>query len=238
MNRGLLFSFSIAVILMPHFGRELLRPVDSGWVKYPGKAAVALVLCAFVASCVALTRRRNKRAHEYLGWAPDDWRKKIFLLPAAVALVGLVLWVVGSEGAGLRNAFMGKAWQITPDLLDDLIRADIFSVVVKLGSWLLAIVVLYPIAEELAFRGLLFDEFKSLMSLNAARLAVTLLFAASHDVFSGGIAELPYRVWPYLVTGALFLSVVERHRSLWPAIMLHVAMNLTSAVVGLRFYFE
>lgn len=74
-----------------------------------------------------------------------------------------------------------------------------------------------PIAEELLFRGVLYDVIERAAGTIGAIAGTTLLFGIVHMDPSQGI--------PLLVTGAFFGSVRALTGSVWPCVACHVANN-------------
>ncbi|HET9368782.1 MAG TPA: CPBP family intramembrane glutamic endopeptidase [Vicinamibacterales bacterium] len=75
-----------------------------------------------------------------------------------------------------------------------------------------------PIAEELLFRGFLFVALRREFSFWGAAAVSSLAFGAAHQ---GGLTA----VLSATAAGMLFAWIVERSRSLWPAIGIHSAIN-------------
>lgn len=77
--------------------------------------------------------------------------------------------------------------------------------------------VVAPIAEEIFFRGYLFAGMYRLLGLRRAAVLSAALFALAHI--------LPTSWPPIFVLGVLFALLYEQTGSLWPAIIVHSAMN-------------
>ena len=99
------------------------------------------------------------------------------------------------------------------------------------GGWtallLLQLLVLYPVAEEVLFRGVLqakLAEFTwgqvSVLGVSFANLVASILFAVTHIVLLGTLAA-GLTLLPSLVFGHLF----QVCRSLWPPILMHSWYN-------------
>jgi len=93
--------------------------------------------------------------------------------------------------------------------------------------WLMVVLV-WPVAEELVFRGLLQGELRrlpwgarALAGVTAANLATSLVFAALHFM-----SHPPLWAALVLVPSLVFGYFRDRHASLYPAIALHMVYNL------------
>lgn len=101
-------------------------------------------------------------------------------------------------------------------------RGDVFSV--GFDTWygivlmVLSVGILAPIAEELLFRGLLYDFFRQKTSATWAVLITSGLFGLAHyDSLAVVVSAF--------VMGVLMAFVVEKTKSLWISIFMHVATN-------------
>jgi membrane protease YdiL (CAAX protease family) len=90
-----------------------------------------------------------------------------------------------------------------------------------------------PVAEELWYRGWLYHNLRQQMNPTTATILVAVVFCASHYLGPG--VRSPRLAGEYLIMGAALCIVVERTRSLYPAIALHAinnALSLTAAGGG------
>jgi membrane protease YdiL (CAAX protease family)/NAD-dependent dihydropyrimidine dehydrogenase PreA subunit len=139
--------------------------------------------------------------------------------PSKIGSAGLILLLlVGVEvvavGYGLAAQAIGWGQPLTPS-------ADVVSVfganVVGLVLSTVLVAVLAPIAEELAFRGVILVALGERWGMWPAIGVSTLLFAAYH-----------LSAWlfaPMLVFGVALGWLTWTRRSLWPSIVLHVLYN-------------
>jgi hypothetical protein len=79
-----------------------------------------------------------------------------------------------------------------------------------------------PLAEELLFRGVIFPGLRDVLGRSAGIGISAALFALFH--FSAELAV------PYLVLGVLLALVVERTRSVWPAVIGHALFNVQAII--------
>jgi membrane protease YdiL (CAAX protease family) len=88
-----------------------------------------------------------------------------------------------------------------------------------------------PFTEELFFRGLVLSELKQRFAFARANLIQAALFMAAHFawIWYGGFDLTDLYNFAYVfVFGMLWGFVTHRTRSLWPAVLWHVANNLLS----------
>ena len=95
----------------------------------------------------------------------------------------------------------------------------------QLGVYLLAVVVMAPLTEEICFRALCYLPFSRAMRRWTAILLSALLFGACH----GSLLALFYTV----PLGILLCLVLDRCGSLWAAIALHAGFNFCSVLLSL-----
>ena len=89
---------------------------------------------------------------------------------------------------------------------------------------ILATVVVIPIVEEVIFRGLIYTRMKKAMKVPVAIVFSGLVFGLMH----GQILWISYT----FIGGILFAVVMEKTKSLKASIVLHMALNSVSAVLG------
>lgn len=92
-----------------------------------------------------------------------------------------------------------------------------------IGFLLLVCTVVSPFVEELIFRGILLKMFASSCGIFAASIITSVLFSITH----GNISEAVYT----FILGILLAVVRVKSTSLWSAVLLHLAFNITGAVL-------
>jgi len=137
---------------------------------------------------------------------PEGWLMRGLLLAlVTVPAVGLVnLLVSALQGAPIEN----------PQI------ETLAPVGLSLGNFLLLLLLaglLVPLAEELAFRGLLQGWLRERYGPGAGILLSALIFAAVHGI--------PMLMPALLLVGLLLGWLYERSGSLWPAVAMHGAFN-------------
>ena len=86
----------------------------------------------------------------------------------------------------------------------------------------LLVVIVAPFAEELFFRGFVFNGLRRRFGVPGAAVLSGLLFSAIH-VTSGDLIGL---LVPFAIIGFLFAILVARTGSLWNSILVHLTFNL------------
>lgn len=89
---------------------------------------------------------------------------------------------------------------------------------------ILATVVLIPVVEEVIFRGLIYTRLRNAINVPVAIVVSSLVFGVMH----GHILWISYT----FIGGILFAVVMEKTKSLKASILLHMALNSVSAVIG------
>lgn len=170
-------------------------------------------------SVYVLGIRRGRLTWAELGLFPPVWRSHYMPIAAALALGMIPL----RSCLGLAVQYLVEGGMDSLQARSALIFAGGFTIpsflVVLVGVGILA-----PIAEELYFRGLLYDWFRQNYGVPAAVTLSSLAFALAH-IDSIGV-----------VVSSLLIAVVialayERTKSLWVAIAMHVITNTTAVLL-------
>ena len=82
-----------------------------------------------------------------------------------------------------------------------------------------------PLAEEIAFRGLLYGGLRKKMPMIPAALVGGVFFGLLH--FSTGWSAVPVLIF----LGVIFAVLYEKTKSIWPPILLHAVNNGFALVV-------
>ncbi len=201
---------------------------DISALKVPPGVLVAMTLYQFLAMIglsVLTARWVVRRTKE----APTAGMRAILALwPAApivlilAALTGVTVgWLPGWAAEFLSREYpwlrLGSV-----DLVGDMLTEG------PLATRLLMIVtvtLLGPVAEELMFRGVLFDAMSRVGGLFFAVVTTTLLFSAVHLD--------PAQAIPLLITGAFLGWVRATTGSVWPAVTAHVVNNTLAVSLAL-----
>ena len=147
--------------------------------------------------------------------APANWRHAFtftrfpLLLLAPLVISGFGLSFVLVEVSG---------WIPTPAFIEEMFREIMSGNPVAKA---IALVIIAPVAEEMLFRGLIFREFARRYSIRHAIFGSAALFALFH--------LNPWQAVVAFPIGVLAAWLVLRTGSIIPGILLHAALNFTSA---------
>jgi membrane protease YdiL (CAAX protease family) len=189
-----------------------------------GTAMLVAVLNFFVlaGSVYLLGVRRKKLSWESIGLVPPRELGRQALIGAGLAVAILPV--------RLLAAWLGlliEEW-VTGEISSLAMREDLLST--GLDTWygvLLMIVgigVLAPIGEELFFRGLLFDFFKKKTGLKWGIGLSSLAFGLAHFDSLAVVGSS-------MVMGIAMAIAVERTRSIWISIFMHIFTNSGAVLV-------
>jgi len=160
--------------------------------------------------------RRKKISWQSLGIIPPRNFLLYALVGSGLALAVLPLrFVVGALGLWIENLLYGDITSIT-------LRENILSV--GYDTWygivimVIGVGILAPIAEELFFRGLLYDWFRQKTGVVWGIVISSLLFGLAHYDSLAVVGSS-------FVMGLVMAAAFEKTRSLWITIFMHVATN-------------
>lgn len=173
-----------------------------------------LVLTGSVWTFGVLRRKVSWRSFGLIPLPDKLWQTALIGTALAVGILPLRM-AAGGLALGIEYLIYGEITSLN-------MRQDLFSV--GLDTWygalliLIGIGVLAPIAEELFFRGLLYDFFRQKTGVRGGILISSILFGLAHfDSLAVVLSSF--------VMGLVMAYAVERTRSLWIAIFMHVATN-------------
>ena len=101
----------------------------------------------------------------------------------------------------------------------------------NMGWWVLAIVIVPAILEELFFRGLLFNALKARCGAWLTIGVSGALFGLTHVILDGALGL--ERLVPSTILGLILGAVCWYSSSLWPSMILHVCHNAILLAIGL-----
>ena len=166
--------------------------------------------------------RRKKLSWPSLGLVPEKFLPKHVLIAAGLAVILLIPRGV----AGLFGLLIERV--LTGEISSLAMRENMFSV--GFDSWygivlmVVGIGVLAPIAEELFFRGLLYDFFRQKVGVTWAVVLSASLFGLAHfDSLAVVLSTF--------VMGVVMAISVEYTKSLWMTIWMHIVTNSGAVVL-------
>jgi membrane protease YdiL (CAAX protease family) len=144
-----------------------------------------------------------------LGFGSEGWAGEL-LFAAKMLIVGAGVYLVAGTIFWLGlHLFMDDATASFKEHLRNAVFRD------ESAGRIFAVVILYPVLEELWYRGLLYTPMRQQMGRSAAIILVSLLFAFAHG-------WVPVNQF---IGGLLFVWAYEKRRSLFVPIVLHIAGN-------------
>jgi len=150
------------------------------------------------------------------------WRLSIGVVAAAIAVAFFLVQLRKVQKALVRPkavASLRKQLEFANDLAPETSSE-------RRGFWLLSITA--GVCEEILFRGFLMWLITEWTGLIAAVIISSILFGCLHIYL--GAAYVP----KVTIVGLMFALVVVASGSLWPAIVIHAAMDLSSGEISFR----
>lgn len=92
------------------------------------------------------------------------------------------------------------------------------------------VVVVAPLAEEIAFRGMLFRALRRHLRAAVAMVGSALVFAAVHTMGATALGAA-YLLTTLVLVGVALAVLVERHHHVWGAAVAHAMFNAVAAVM-------
>lgn len=209
----------VAALLAARYGvGQLLTAIyGKAWHDENGLIADSVVWTLFTLALLIWTRAYRRKPLWTLGLSlrrlPGDLA---FTVVAAVVMGVFYLILLG--GVFL---YFGIAAETPVEAFQDFLRSAMFSR--RDVLFLLAVIVFYPVVEEVWYRGVLYPPLRREFGMKAAIVFGALLFAFSHatlfpiNQFIGGLA---------------FGIAYEMRRTLVAPILLHIAGNGTLAAMA------
>lgn len=189
--------------------------------------AYALNIIFFAGTALVLGAARGKLSLRDIGFYPPRIDAKWFFFAIAISLAllplrGIIGVVVQLLAGGTLNGLQGRMDVIAPDGFTWL-----GFLVTLIGAGILV-----PISEELFFRGAIFMWFRQRYNFPVAMLASSFLFAFGHFDTIGVVASS-------LVLALANAYVLEKSKTLWAPILMHITTNSFAVVMiyaALAFY--
>jgi len=94
----------------------------------------------------------------------------------------------------------------------------------------ISLVILPPIAEELLFRGVLFEGLKKSMPVIYAGILTSVLFASAHLPEGGSSGPLWVGALDIFTLSLVLVYLKQKTKSLWPGIFLHALKNFVAFI--------
>ncbi|MEJ2600399.1 MAG: type II CAAX endopeptidase family protein [Anaerolineales bacterium] len=207
---GILFSLIVGTLVIG----SLLRITGHFHLQSPGSAttlsvaSAALEGMAFIGSVYFLGLRRRHHSWQAVKLRPPDktwWQYALVIGLLVIPISGLI--------ASLIQRVLGLP-ETNPQL--PFIAPEGFSWFGAIGMFLFGGIIA-PFAEELVFRGVLYQWLRDRYGLWPGILISSLIFGLAHgDIAIGGAAA---------VLGIVLAWTFEKSQSLWPSVLIHVINN-------------
>lgn len=95
----------------------------------------------------------------------------------------------------------------------------------------LTLVVLPPIAEEIIFRGFLYQRLRGLITIYPAAIITSIIFALAHTEFMGDNPLNWIAAIDTFILSFFLIFLVQKTKSLWASIFLHAIKNCLAFIV-------
>ena len=206
------FSEQIGKFLSPHMGRNMLV------------AAMLLIQNCLVVVSVLIAALCTERRHplkEKLGLSMAPEYSLRFLFPVFVLAVVVTL---GAQ-TGLSSLLKAFGREAKEQSVVEQFRS--LKPLAFFGFALITVIAA-PVAEELAFRHILYRFVRVFLYRKEAAVAVSLIFALFHVPFGGGFhwETLVVPVIPLFLLALFFQQEYEKSKSVIPSTLLHMGFNL------------
>ncbi|WP_119459265.1 type II CAAX endopeptidase family protein [Rhodospirillaceae bacterium SYSU D60014] len=165
------------------------------------------------AVCAVAVGLRGATAKQ-LGLRPSSRRWYIRAVEVALLTLPLV-WLINAAVQWLSNEPFRN-----PQI--DVIAPAGFSWFTAIGMTVVTGIVA-PIAEEIAFRGVLYGWLRQRFGVTIGVIASALLFSLAHGI--------PALIPALAVQGVILALVYEKSRSLWPAMITHGTYNTATVIL-------
>jgi uncharacterized protein len=209
---GLGIAFAIVLLIVGLIGVRLATGEQIDQLSGPAQFALVAteIYGGFGLATWLLIVRRKRLAWGTLGFRPAPVRTILAMIPAGVVLlfVNLLLLTPLTYFFGLGDPDAGKSQEEVFSPEGGLHALDYLWLIVPL-------VILAPLVEELAFRGLLYGYLRGRTNIAISVIVSALVFAVLHVVIP-----------PLFVMGVVLALIAQRTKSLLPGIALHATNTL------------
>ena len=133
--------------------------------------------------------------------------------------MGICCWLFNSGALSLveEAGWFSNHFEYMNEILAPISQGSILISMITVG-------IIGPIAEEFLFRGVIYNTLNKKISIKWTIIIQAILFG----VFHGNLVQGTYAT----LLGLIFGYVTYKTKSLWPAIIMHMANNLTANIVS------
>ena len=175
-------------------------------ISYSGEPAVissgivSVIIIFIYRKCIVNKKKINKK-------------RICYSLFFTIGLYAALMWILSISGAA--GHFSGY------ENLVNMIR-NVPDII-----YIICVIILSPICEEVLFRGVLYSYLKKHMKMSYAIILQSILFALSHGNLLQGIYAF--------VMGIIFALILEYNRNLCSAFLCHITFNFCNDIFELPF---
>ncbi len=196
-----------------YFGVNFLAPLIINLIGQENTIINQIVVASILFSLIVIIINRNKLTKK--GWftkfSKKELIKTIEICLASVILVNLFLVYIFPN---FINAYMPESIKQS---FDSINNSNQFGVLLTVG-------LLAPFAEEILFRGAIYNLIKDKFNKYAGMIISAILFAVIHmNIYQGSYA---------LVIGLFMGIIILKTGSLWLPIIFHIVYNTLSGLYG------
>lgn len=206
---GAMATLVVGPLELAGWGEFVSESLGAGGTQLVISTLMNVPLFAYAALGLLPAAGLSVRAGLGLAVRPGTWGRMTIIAASAVAasmLFTLLAQKLGLAIPGWREWF-----------------ADLSQPEESTGLFVVCKIAVAPVLEELGWRGLLFATLRSRLGFWASASISALFFAALHGYGPAGTIDV-------FGAGVAFAWAFERSRSLYPAIIAHMAMNLLSCL--------
>jgi membrane protease YdiL (CAAX protease family) len=212
---ALIFGVGIVLTLVTFLAvAYILAASDSGFSIGPFAFAQLVSYGGLALVAWYVVFRRRGAAPEHVGFTWVGVRPLLLMFPTLLGLlvvnvlVGVFSILLFGELTSVQEQVAGEAGTLA---LGDFIPLFLLTVLVV------------PVVEEFVFRGIFFKLLRSHRSFRVAASISAVVFSISHFI--------PSLALSFFAMGLILAGVVERYKSIYPAIALHALNNALAMTV-------
>ena len=227
----ILLSWGAFAVLGPEIAKHLSQ-------QHVGKNMINAVmlliqngLVVFSVLIAGLVAERDRSMKEKFGLAVDPGYSLQYLFPVFV----LALLATYSSQYGLLHLLKAFGREPKPQTVVEMFRA--MKPLTFLGFAAITVIAT-PIAEELAFRHILYRLFRMFLYRRESAVVVSLIFALCHAPFATMFQTKPFPwemlvlpVIPLFILAMFFQWQYEKSKSIVPSMLMHAGFNLISVIL-------
>lgn len=194
----------------------------NNWVttSITGQFFYVLLFEGFAVGLLYLLLRHYKKSLKNLGLNKFKFKYPLFGLLALPAYLIIYLVVVGVLTHFVHSLNVSQSQNIGFNSVHGTYQLTLTFI---------SLVILPPIAEELLFRGFLFDGLKKAMPVIYAAIFTSLVFAVAH-LPEGTSGPFWIGAIDVFILSLVLVYLKQKTKSLWPGIFLHALKNLVAFI--------